>query len=75
MCTKFDLVGSLLLIKRAGIQNYPIFRITPSYLTVCCMCTYDLITSPLRRQEVRVKRRKCMLLLSYNGKGYLGMQM
>ena len=32
MCTKFDLVVSLLLIKRACIQNYPIFRITPTYL-------------------------------------------
>ena len=33
MCTKFDLVVSLLLIKRACIQNYPIFRITPTYRT------------------------------------------
>ena len=33
MCTKFDLVVSLLLIKRACIQNYLIFRITPSYLS------------------------------------------
>jgi len=32
VCTKFDLVVSLLLIKRACIQNYPIFRITPTYL-------------------------------------------
>ena len=31
MCTKFDVAVSLLLIERAGIQNYPIFRITPSY--------------------------------------------
>ena len=40
MCTKFDLIVSLLLIERAGIQNYPIFRITPSYLT--CGFTYSV---------------------------------